>query len=168
MRKGSYSEELVWMSIAMLAHLSRKPAILLKSSVIQLRVVIAGAPMRTPPGESAEASPCGTSQHAQDVARFSHDEAGVAKLVEWWIGAWTHSSLLPVALCEILVVEILPLSLDSVLASFIKDSVSRHEGDRKGAHLSANDHLRLRSVVPSRTNCVVEDLREVSFRTAGC
>ena len=53
MRKGSYSEELVWMSIAMLAHLSRKPAILLKSSVIQLRVVIVGASMRTPPGESA-------------------------------------------------------------------------------------------------------------------
>ena len=53
MRKGSYSEELVWMSIAMLAHLSRKPAILLKSSVIQLRVVIEGASMRTPPGECA-------------------------------------------------------------------------------------------------------------------
>ena len=86
--------------------------------------------------------PCGTSQHAQDVARFSHDEAGVAKLVEWWIGAWTHSRLLPVALCEIRA--------------------------WKGAHLSANDHLRLRSVVPSRTNCVVEELREVSFRTAGC
>ena len=53
MRKGSYSEELVCMSIAMLAHLSRKPAILLKSSVIQLRVVIVEASMRTPPGESA-------------------------------------------------------------------------------------------------------------------
>ena len=52
MRKGSYSEELVWMSRAMLAHLSRKPAILLKSSVTQLRVVIVGASMRTPPGES--------------------------------------------------------------------------------------------------------------------
>ena len=47
MRKGSYSEELVWMSIAMLAHLSRKPAILLKFSVIELPA------MRTPPGESA-------------------------------------------------------------------------------------------------------------------
>ena len=53
MRKGSYSEESVWMSIAMLAHLSRNPAILLKSSVTQLRVVIVGASMRTPPGESA-------------------------------------------------------------------------------------------------------------------
>ena len=73
MRKGSYSEELVWMSIAMLAHLSRKPAILLKSSVIQLRVVIVGASMRTPPGESAEASP-GTVWRFKVMDAASHKD----------------------------------------------------------------------------------------------
>merc|ERR1712061_561609 len=39
-------------------HRSRNPAIFLKSSAAQPRVVIAGAPMRTPPGDKAEASPC--------------------------------------------------------------------------------------------------------------
>merc|ERR1711972_701129 len=43
---------------AMWQHLSRKPAIFLKSSAVQPRVVMAGAPMRTPPGDNAEASPC--------------------------------------------------------------------------------------------------------------
>mmetsp|Transcript_37835 Transcript_37835/g.75401 ORF Transcript_37835/g.75401 Transcript_37835/m.75401 type:complete len:254 (-) Transcript_37835:632-1393(-) len=37
---------------------SRNSAIRLKSSWVQPRVVMAGDPMRTPPGESAEASPC--------------------------------------------------------------------------------------------------------------
>merc|ERR1719416_199014 len=36
---------------------SRKAAIFLKSSAVQPRVVIAGAPMRAPPGDRAEASP---------------------------------------------------------------------------------------------------------------
>ena len=55
----------------MLAHLSRKPAILLKSSVVQPRVAIAGAPMRTPPGESAEASP-GTVLRFKEMDAASH------------------------------------------------------------------------------------------------
>ena len=69
MRKGSYSEDLLWMSIAMLAHLSRKPAILLKFSVIQLRVVIVGVSMRTPPGESARRrqGPCCDSKRWTQV-----------------------------------------------------------------------------------------------------
>ena len=51
--------------------LSRKPAILLMSSVIQPRVVIVGASMRTPPGESAEASP-GTVLRFKEMDAASH------------------------------------------------------------------------------------------------
>mmetsp|Transcript_9990 Transcript_9990/g.29836 ORF Transcript_9990/g.29836 Transcript_9990/m.29836 type:complete len:242 (-) Transcript_9990:172-897(-) len=67
---------------AMLQQRSRKPAILRKSSSVQPRVVIAGEPMRTPPGESAEASPC-------TALRFREMEAP----------SQTFSSLEPVRPC---------------------------------------------------------------------
>ena len=51
-RRYGYFTFSFWVSRATLAHLSRKSEILLKSSVAQPRVVIAGARMRTPPGES--------------------------------------------------------------------------------------------------------------------
>ena len=82
MRKGSYSEELVWMSIAMLAHLSRKPVILLKFSVIQLRVAIVGVLDADATGRKCEASP-GT------VLRFKEMDAA----------SYTFSTLDPVSPC---------------------------------------------------------------------
>ena len=59
MRKGSYSEEFVRNKLEELVAGTSVQEFcnLLKSSVVQPRVVIASAPMRTPPGESAEASP---------------------------------------------------------------------------------------------------------------
>mmetsp|Transcript_83674 Transcript_83674/g.215481 ORF Transcript_83674/g.215481 Transcript_83674/m.215481 type:complete len:254 (-) Transcript_83674:124-885(-) len=63
-------------------HLSRNSAIFLKSSWPQPRVVIAGAPMRTPPGERAEASPC-------TALRFSEMDAS----------SQTFSTLEPVKPC---------------------------------------------------------------------
>mmetsp|Transcript_128736 Transcript_128736/g.400535 ORF Transcript_128736/g.400535 Transcript_128736/m.400535 type:complete len:280 (-) Transcript_128736:452-1291(-) len=47
-----------WILSAIWQQRSRKAPIFRKSSVVQPLVVIAGAPMRTPPGERAEASPC--------------------------------------------------------------------------------------------------------------
>mmetsp|Transcript_23502 Transcript_23502/g.65093 ORF Transcript_23502/g.65093 Transcript_23502/m.65093 type:complete len:242 (-) Transcript_23502:1727-2452(-) len=47
-----------WIFSAIWQQRSRKRAICLKSAVVQPRVVIAGEPMRTPPGERADASPC--------------------------------------------------------------------------------------------------------------
>ena len=59
MRKGSYSEELVRNKLEELVAGTPVQEIcnLLQSSVVRPRVVIVGAPMRTPPGESAETSP---------------------------------------------------------------------------------------------------------------
>mmetsp|Transcript_106116 Transcript_106116/g.295506 ORF Transcript_106116/g.295506 Transcript_106116/m.295506 type:complete len:254 (+) Transcript_106116:395-1156(+) len=47
-----------WTLRAIWQQRSKNSAIFRKSSEVQPRVVIAGAPRRTPPGESAEASPC--------------------------------------------------------------------------------------------------------------
>merc|ERR1712151_1237984 len=63
-------------------HLSRKRAIFLNSSLPQPRVVIAGEPMRTPPGDNAEASPC-------TQLRFNDIEAA----------SQTFSTLPPVSPC---------------------------------------------------------------------
>mmetsp|Transcript_113734 Transcript_113734/g.157394 ORF Transcript_113734/g.157394 Transcript_113734/m.157394 type:complete len:254 (-) Transcript_113734:393-1154(-) len=47
-----------WIFSAIWQQRSRKAAIFWKSSALQPRVVMAGEPMRTPPGDKAEASPC--------------------------------------------------------------------------------------------------------------
>mmetsp|Transcript_26385 Transcript_26385/g.79535 ORF Transcript_26385/g.79535 Transcript_26385/m.79535 type:complete len:242 (+) Transcript_26385:150-875(+) len=71
-----------WTLSAIWQQRSRKQAIWRKSSAPQPRVVIAGVPTRTPPGESAEASPC-------TALRFSEMEAP----------SQTFSSLEPVSPC---------------------------------------------------------------------
>lgn len=48
---------LSWILMAILQHLSSNSPILLLSASLHPRVVIAGIPMRTPPGDKAEASP---------------------------------------------------------------------------------------------------------------
>merc|ERR1712217_499697 len=60
-----------WICKAIWRHLSRNSAIFLKSSSVHPLVVIAGVPMRTPPGDRAEASPC-TAFLFNDIEAASH------------------------------------------------------------------------------------------------
>mmetsp|Transcript_32391 Transcript_32391/g.100993 ORF Transcript_32391/g.100993 Transcript_32391/m.100993 type:complete len:254 (+) Transcript_32391:211-972(+) len=87
---------------AMLQQRSRKPAILRKSSSVQPRVVIAGEPMRTPPGESAEASPC-TALRFREMEAPSHTFSSFEPVRPWgrrsqrtrWLSVPSLASLWP-------------------------------------------------------------------------
>merc|ERR1712072_305128 len=60
-----------WICSAIWQQRSKKPAIFSKSALVQPRVVMAGVPMRTPPGESADASPW-TAFRFSEIDAASH------------------------------------------------------------------------------------------------
>mmetsp|Transcript_123991 Transcript_123991/g.332959 ORF Transcript_123991/g.332959 Transcript_123991/m.332959 type:complete len:242 (-) Transcript_123991:664-1389(-) len=114
-----------WTLRATWQHLSRNPAIFTKSSVVQPRVVMAGVPMRTPPGESAEASPC-TALRLSEMDASSHTFSSLEPVRPWgrrshntrWLSVPSLASLWPFSwsvlanVCE-LVTTALEYSLNS-------------------------------------------------------
>mmetsp|Transcript_6747 Transcript_6747/g.9374 ORF Transcript_6747/g.9374 Transcript_6747/m.9374 type:complete len:281 (-) Transcript_6747:507-1349(-) len=87
---------------AILQHLSRKSAIFSKSAVVHPRVVMAGAPTRTPPGERAETSPC-TALRFSVMEHCSHTFSTLPPLRPWgrrsqrmrWLSVPSLASLWP-------------------------------------------------------------------------
>ena len=60
------------MSMALMHVRPESTAISLKSSPVQLGVVIAGVPIRTPPGDSADASPVRSVPVERDGSHSNH------------------------------------------------------------------------------------------------
>mmetsp|Transcript_109442 Transcript_109442/g.274135 ORF Transcript_109442/g.274135 Transcript_109442/m.274135 type:complete len:254 (+) Transcript_109442:471-1232(+) len=97
-----------WTFRAIWQQRSRNSAIFLKCSVVQPRVVIAGEPMRTPPGDSAEASPC-TALRFSEMEESSQTFSSFEPVSPWgrksqstkWLSVPSLASLWPLD-CSVL------------------------------------------------------------------